>query len=273
MMLPIDFLLSQHNLQDYVDCPRRFQLKYIQKVAWPAIQSEPVLELERQMNLGVRFHKILHQIYLGLDPSILVNENDEIELKIWIQNHLVSQKLRNIKNCYPETTLTSSLNGFRIIAKFDLIAVTNDDELLILDWKTSKRKPKRAALQQRLQTRIYPWVLYRSLHKLIPVSGFLPSHMSMVYWFADFPGDEEVFIIDKARLEADEDYLSTLINSILSTRDDDFIKTSNERMCRFCPYRSYCERGIEAGDLNEAEEMAVEDLSGFSFSDTEEIQF
>ena len=174
MILPNDFSFSQHNLQDYVDCPRRFQLKYIQKVAWPAIQSEPVLELERQMNLGVRFHRILHQMYLGLDPLILVNENDDIELKIWVQNHLASQKLRNITNCFPETTLASSLNGFRIIAKFDLIAVTNDGELLILDWKTSKRKPNRIALQQRLQTRIYPWVLYRSQHKVIPAAD--PCH-------------------------------------------------------------------------------------------------
>jgi CRISPR/Cas system-associated exonuclease Cas4 (RecB family) len=272
-MLLNNFSFSQHNLQDYVDCPRRFQLKYIQKVAWPAIQSEPVLELERQMNLGIRFHRILHQMYLGLDPLIVVNENDDIELQIWIQNHLEFQKLRNIKNCYPETTLTSSLNGFRIIAKFDLIAVTNDGELLILDWKTSKRKPKRIALQQRLQTRIYPWVLLRSLQKLIPGGGSLPSQISMIYWFADFPGDEEIFNIDKARLNADEEYLSTLISSILSSRDDDFIQTSNERMCRFCPYRSYCERGFEAGNLNEAEEMTVEDLNGFSFSDTEEIQF
>ncbi len=272
-MLLNDFSFSQHNLQDYVDCPRRFQLKYIQKVAWPAIQSEPVLELERQMNLGVRLHRILHQMYLGLDPLIVVNENDDIELKIWVQNHLEFQKLRNIKYSYPETTLSSSLNGFRIIAKFDLIAVTNDGELLILDWKTSKRKPKRIALQQRLQTRIYPWVLFRSLQKLIPGGGSLPSQISMIYWFADFPDDEEIFNIDKARLDADEEYLSTLISSILSTRDDKFIKTSNDKICRFCPYRSYCERGLEAGDLNESEELEVEDLSGFSFSDTEEIQF
>jgi len=50
---------------------RRFLLKYIQKVAWPAIQSEPVRELERHMDLGIRFHKIIHQMYLGMDDRFL----------------------------------------------------------------------------------------------------------------------------------------------------------------------------------------------------------
>ena len=32
-----DFIFSAHNLQDYLDCPRRFELKYILKQPWPAI--------------------------------------------------------------------------------------------------------------------------------------------------------------------------------------------------------------------------------------------
>ena len=274
MNLPNNFSFSQHNLQDFVDCPRRFLLKYIQKVAWPAIQSEPVRELERHMDLGIRFHKIIHQMYLGMDRSILVNEDDEIELKIWIQNHLAVPELWNFQKCFPETTLTATLSGYRIIAKFDLIAVTKDGDLRILDWKTSKRKPNRGALQNRLQTRIYPWVLYRSLEKLIPGIKYQPSQISMIYWFADYPGDKEIFSNDQAKLDEDEGFLSTLIGSISATPTEGFYKTTDERMCRFCSYRSYCDRGTEAGDLSELDDISsVDDSLNVSFSDVEEIQF
>lgn len=274
MNLPNNFSFSQHNLQDFVDCPRRFLLKYIQKVAWPAIQSEPVRELERQMDLGNRFHKVIHQLYLGMDRSAISNEGDEIELKIWIQNHLADPELWNFKKCFPEIMLTASLSGHRIIAKFDLIAETKNGDLMILDWKTSKRKPPRAALQNRLQTRIYPWLLYRTLENFIPGVKYHPSQISMIYWFADYPGDMEQFTYNQIRLDEDEEFLSTLIGSICATPSEGFYKTPDERICRFCSYRSYCERGTEAGDLSELDDIAaLDNLLNVSFSDVEEIQY
>ena len=39
--LPDDFHFSQGSLQDYVDCQRRFQLRYLMKLAWPAVDAEP----------------------------------------------------------------------------------------------------------------------------------------------------------------------------------------------------------------------------------------
>ncbi len=213
-------------------------------------------------------------MYLGMDRSILVKEGDEIELKIWIQNHLAVPELWNFQKCFPETTLTATLSGYRIIAKFDLIAVTKNGDLLILDWKTSKRKPHRFFLQNRLQTRIYPWVLYRSLQKLFPGVKYQPSQISMIYWFADYPGDKEQFSYDQARLDENKEFLSTLIGSISATPIEGFYKTTDERICRFCSYRSYCERGLEAGNLSELDNISsAEDLLNVSFSDVEEIQF
>ncbi len=40
MALPSDFQFSQSSLQDYVDCPWRFYLRYIRQLAWPAIVAE-----------------------------------------------------------------------------------------------------------------------------------------------------------------------------------------------------------------------------------------
>ena len=44
MRLKPGFHFSQNNLQDFVDCPRRFELLHVLHLPWPAIQSEPVLE-------------------------------------------------------------------------------------------------------------------------------------------------------------------------------------------------------------------------------------
>ena len=46
--LPGSFIFSQSSLQYYFDCPRRFQLRYIEHLAWPAVETEPVLENERR---------------------------------------------------------------------------------------------------------------------------------------------------------------------------------------------------------------------------------
>jgi len=41
--LPEGFEFSQGVLQDLVDCPRRFQLQYVQAQPWPAVDVEPAL--------------------------------------------------------------------------------------------------------------------------------------------------------------------------------------------------------------------------------------
>ncbi len=41
MPLPPDFHFSQSSLQDYLDCPRRFELRYLQKVKWRLPSASP----------------------------------------------------------------------------------------------------------------------------------------------------------------------------------------------------------------------------------------
>jgi len=39
MSLPTGFRFSQASLQDYVDCPQRFQLRYLAALQWPAVEA------------------------------------------------------------------------------------------------------------------------------------------------------------------------------------------------------------------------------------------
>ena len=70
MLLPDNFTFSQNNLQDYVDCKRRFLLRHVQKLEWPAIESEPVLEQEQLMLLGQQFHLMVQQKLSGIPEEI-----------------------------------------------------------------------------------------------------------------------------------------------------------------------------------------------------------
>ena len=85
------FEFSQTSLQDYADCRRRFQLRYLQRVAWPAIQAEPVRENERHIQRGERFHRLAQQYLVGMPEARLTRmaEADEDEnLQRWWQNFL-----------------------------------------------------------------------------------------------------------------------------------------------------------------------------------------
>lgn len=62
-------LFSAHSLQAYVDCERRFELSYLEELKWPAVESEPLLESERHMADGRRFHEMVHRDLLGLAVS------------------------------------------------------------------------------------------------------------------------------------------------------------------------------------------------------------
>ena len=45
--------------------------------------------------------------------------------------------------------------------------------------------------------------------------------------------------------------LGELLDHISALPDEDFALTDDKRRCRYCPYRSYCERGFAPGKWSE----------------------
>ena len=84
MSLPKNFQFSQSSLQDFETCPRRFQLRYLRQLSWPAIESEPIQEAERLAQLGTDFHRLVHQHLVGIDEETLETSlsSAQPELKI-----------------------------------------------------------------------------------------------------------------------------------------------------------------------------------------------
>ncbi len=69
--LPAQFAFSQSSLQDYADCPRRFQLRYLDKLIYPAAETEPALENEKHLQEGQNFHRLAQQYLLGIPTEKL----------------------------------------------------------------------------------------------------------------------------------------------------------------------------------------------------------
>jgi hypothetical protein len=263
MTLPADFQFSQGSLQDYVDCPRRFQLRYLLRLAWPAVEAEPALENERHLQQGAAFHRLIHQHVLGLSPERLSSMATDKDLTRWWHNYLNSAPARQAESRYPEVLLSAPVSGHRLVAKYDLIALMGSSGLgqrpspiekaIILDWKTYRKRPRRRWLAERLQTRVYPYLLVRAGSHLNEGRPFQPEQVEMVYWFANFPEDPERFPYDAAQYDEDGDYLASLVEEIKNLEDDDFPLTPQERRCRYCLYRSLCRRGVRAGPFDEDE--------------------
>jgi hypothetical protein len=278
MPLPKNFQFSATNLQDYVDCPRRFQLRYLLQIAWPAPEAEPISEQERHGRLARDFHRLVHQHLLGLPTEILSASVHDPDLERWWKAYLAYVPTFGEAQAIPEIGLSAPLAGQRVMAQYDAIVVSDRHStvqeetpgtalehrtsFLIIDWKTYRQRPSRAWLGRRLQTRVYPAILVQAGASLTNRSVD-PGDVEMRYWLAEYPRTPESFAYDAATYQADLNYLSALITEIVErTRDggaraesipadEPWPLTAEVRRCRFCNYRSLCERGDVAGALME----------------------
>lgn len=272
MSLPSDFQFSQGALQDFSDCRRRFELKYVQALSWPALAADPALEWEQRQRLGVQFHRLVQQHQLGLPRERLTALAIDPQLRRWWDDYLMYAPSDLPPQRHPEVTLSAPLAGRRLVAKYDLIAVAPDARCVIVDWKTQRQRPARARLQQRWQTRVYRYLLVAAGAHLFGGKGPEPEQVEMVYWFSEHPKAPERLAYDRAQFDADHDALSSLIETILRLSPGAFPLTEDLSHCRFCSYRSLCERGVAAG-LSDGNEDAPEPPEELDLDDIEEVVF
>lgn len=279
MPIPSNFIFSQSSLQDFIDCPRRFELRYLNRLRWPALQSEPALEREQHMKAGQAFHQMVNQFFCGVSAEqITAQVNETGLLAEWWRNFLdVSWPEILPAACYPEFTLHAPLAGFQIQAKYDLLAVEPAGQWLIFDWKTLQTRPKRLSLQSRMQTRVYPLLAVLAGKSLNGGQDVLPENVEMVYWFPGFPDTPERFRYHAAQLEQDLHEISQTILQIQSLDPDKFTMTPLEKQCSFCEYRSLCNRGEKAGQWDDTEDAFLDDapldLPDISLDQVGEIEF
>ena len=258
---------SQSNLQDFKECPRRFQMKVIDNISWPAAYLEPLSQVEQATNLGNKFHQLSQQFFSGINPDNLLRTISNPDLKIMWENFIPFASDLRDENLYTEIILSTPSHGHQLIAKYDLVIKTNDGKFVIYDWKTSIKKPSRTQLSQRFQTFLYPFILAKAGKSLFKTDQPSPDEINMIYWYPLSSDPEEIFPYSKIQHSENTELLTELISEI-----DNFMETSevfpltdDHSLCQKCIYRSLCERGTQGGKFDLFTEIDQEDLSGVHF--------
>ena len=305
-ILPTDFDFTQGNLQDYADCPYRFYLRYIKRVKWPALIVDDAAQFEQRMQAGAAFHRLIQQYLVGIPETRLSEMVDFAieqsssppELNEWWDSFLSFAHSAHVHPLldgqkYVETSLACSLAGQRLVAKYDLILVTPEGELTIFDWKTSQKAPRVDWLLERMQTRLYCYILAEASSTFVNEQmntehPFEPEQISMNYWYVSQPGTPVTLPYSHKAYEQDQAHLTRMIKTIaehrtsssehLTSSPASFQRTDDLQHCRYCVYRSHCDRGVEAGSLSEweGEDYGFDSSTTrpeLSFDDIPEIKF
>jgi len=252
MKLPEDFYFSQSNLQDFVDCPYRFYLRHILKQKWPALVVNDALDFERRGQNGAHFHQLIQQSLQGIPEeriTDLADADSAPSLSRWWEDFLqnVAPRLQGEK--FVESTLSTSMGGYFLLAKYDLVLHRDNGKLEIYDWKTSRRAPRKDWLLGRIQTRLYRLILAEAAPELTGGRPVPPDEITMHYWFTPQPQTLIALPYSKSAWVADKAHFEGLIKEIIQHDQEQFLRTTDFDKCRYCIYRSHCDRGDRAGDL------------------------
>lgn len=278
MTLPDNFDFTQSNLQDYLDCPYRFNLRYIRHAKWPALIVQDALEFEQRGLTGGCFHRLIQQYLLGIPEDRLTEQaaaDPNPEMMTWWEDFLqyVPPLLESAR--FVETILSTGLAGHRLVAKYDLVLVQPSGKLVIFDWKTSQKRPKEQWLAERIQTRLYRFLLAHSGSVLSGAAEISPEQIEMNYWFTFQPEIPINLPYTRSQAEQDLAFFTGLIQEISNLPDDGFSRTADLAQCKYCIYRSHCDRGTVAGDLEQFEDFEPTPLEKdeLDFDQIEEIAF
>ena len=247
--------LSQSALSAFARCERRFYLRYVRRLEWPAPLTGSEQEWERSLRRGERFHLLVQQDALGLPADEIVRASGDAELAAWwerYRRHPPPPPEGPRIALHAELELEVSLaGGRRLVARFDRLEVSGGPggaRLDIVDWKTGAPAP-RERLERSWQTSVYRFVALEAAPSLAP-GPVAAEGIRFVYWQSALPERPVVLHYDGEQHEEARRRIESSAAQIeegLEKGEEAFPRTEDIGACRHCPYRSYCARGREAG--------------------------
>ena len=243
--------LSQSALAALDRCERRFYLRFVRRLEWPAPLTGSEQEWEDSMRRGERLHLLIQQQSLGLPADALAGAEDA-ELQRWWRAYREQPPPQPEGRAYAELEVSVPFAGHHLVARFDRLVVTAGDDgpgLHIVDWKTGiPQEPER--LERSWQTTVYRFVAVEAAASLTHGGQSVPpSRVTFVYWQAAAPAAAPLLTYDEAAFDGDRRRLAAAVERIdtrLAEGEVGFARTPDVEACRRCPFRSYCERGREA---------------------------
>lgn len=265
------FRFSQSSLSAFDACRRRFLLRYVRRLEWPAALTITD-QWEEAMQRGKTFHHWAQQEALGLDVEEMVDHCGDERLQRWWCNFR-EQPPTGIPRgtTFAEVQLTVPLGDYWLLARFDRVVVGEDGRAVILDWKTGQKRPEQQVHAASWQTLVYRYVLAEAGQVLNGGAPIAPEQIFLIYWHAQYP--QELRPIGYSREEhqkARETLIEKISRIVALEGEAGFPKTPDPDECRRCPFRSFCE--IEVGPMASLEddwEMDEEGGDGDRLPETE----
>lgn len=216
---------SQSSLRDYLFCPYKYKLKYIDKIFW--FKNDKHDSLKK----GLDFHINAERYFLGNDAFI---SDNSVNSK-YIENLKESFPI-NKKNIYlPEYELNYNENGIKLKAIYDLL-ILKDKEIHIIDIKTNKNKIEATEKENDIQTKVYTFVLANCL-ALFKENNYSLNDIKMFYWQPDFPNEK---IIINYSFEKHLKYKSFFSKLITKINQNEF--EQNKDKCQLCEFNFLCRK-------------------------------
>jgi len=212
------------------------------------------LAWEQRAQQGAAFHRLVHQHTVGIPAQALTETISDPELRGWWQAYLhtpppdLPPKVRR-----SEVRLSTPLETYRLMARYDLLAITPGRRAVIVDWKTSQQRIARNTLISRWQTRVYRYVLVQAGEELNEGHPLTPEQIELVYWFTNYPQQSERLPYDDSQYTDDKAALLTLISEIAARDQEEWSLTDDISRCRYCTYQTLCERDQQASMVDAPE--------------------
>lgn len=242
-LLPAGYLFSQHGLNTYRRCKRRFLYRYIDRQPWPMPEAEDLSTYLSHLERGRVLHQWVARALLGLPVEPMALAAEDAQLLAWwraFQRCDLSGLPGPVREV--ELPVITPLGDWRLYARFDLLALEPGGPAVVVDWKTLAQAPSLRTLSARVQTQVYLYALVATGGVLSGGAPVEPGEAEMRYWFA--PSEEWVTIpYSRARYVADGRTLRALAEEIATQPREAFALTEALRECQACTYRSLCERG------------------------------
>lgn len=257
--------LNQTHLQTFITCPRRFRLRYLDRMPWPEAPLGPEQELAYAR--GRLFHRWLERHFLQLAA-----EDDAASdpvVRYWWSVFRSQGPDIPAGERLAELSLTVPAGNFLLSGRFDLLVLGEGADgqptATLFDWKSGEpRQPD--WLRRHWQTRLYLALLAEGGAALPGNSarGIAPEDISMIYWYATDPSNPVVIAYDSVTHSQNWSEIMGVLDAIEDQLEiGEWPLTDDWSDCRYCPYQAYCGRqaaGQSLPDQDEDDEPSTDDV-------------
>jgi hypothetical protein len=242
----------------FLICQRRFQLRYLKRLPWPASPADE--RTETALLRGQQFHQLLERHFLGLpiEESLI-----DPHLRRWWSLFQSSRLPMPPGRLLPELSLTVPVGRHLLTGRFDLLVVAEENGAPlahVFDWKTSRPRDA-AALQQEWQTRLYLAMLAEGGgavwgHNNRPT----PDHLALTYWYVGEPAAPRTIHYSQAQHTQNWAEIQALVAQIEAQLAlGHWPLTEDWSSCRECAYQVFCDRQAAGQQPAAGDQLAADD--------------